>query len=346
MIYLIPIVVLFLISLELILLINSKKIGNAISLVDMPDEIRKFHKNPVPLVGGLILCVTIFLNTIIFFFFDLILLDFQIIFFLITLTIFGIFDDKYNLNANLKLIILTTFFTIFFLLNSNLVVSELRFSSFQYIFNVYEYLVFPFTILCSLLLINSINMLDGKNGLCGLTQIIILFFLTYYIFKYQYYTNQELDFLEGELTFIYLYILYLSLFLIFNLRGKVFLGDSGAYLGSFIIIYLILSIYPKNIFLNCEQIFFLLILPGIDMLRVFAVRIKNKKNPFKADTQHLHHLISKKIRDHTKITILIGSSLFILNLLINLFPKYTLIIFIFSISFYILTIKKLDNHEK
>ena len=64
MIYLITLVVLFLISLELILLINSRKIGNAISLVDIPDKIRKFHKHPVPLVGGLILCVIILLNTI------------------------------------------------------------------------------------------------------------------------------------------------------------------------------------------------------------------------------------------------------------------------------------------
>ena len=82
------------------------------------------------------------------------------------------------------------------------------------------------------------------------------------------------------------------------------------------------------------------------MLRVFAVRIKNKKNPFKADAQHLHHLISKKFREHTKITILIGSSLFILNLLINFVPKYTLLILIFSISFYILIVKKLNYYEK
>ena len=102
-------------------------------------------------------------------------------------------DDKYNLSASLKLVILTIFFITFFLLNSNLLVSELRFSSFRYTLNLYEYLVFPFTILCSVLLINSINMLDGKNGLCGLTQIIILSFLTYYIFKNKYYINQELD---------------------------------------------------------------------------------------------------------------------------------------------------------
>jgi len=70
MIYLITLVVLLLISLELILLINSRKIGNVISLVDIPDKIRKFHKSPVPLVGGLILWVIILLSTIILFFLD------------------------------------------------------------------------------------------------------------------------------------------------------------------------------------------------------------------------------------------------------------------------------------
>ena len=79
MIYLIALVILILNFIESILLINSRKIGNAISLVDIPDKIRKFHKHPVPLVGGLILCVIILLNIIIFF--DLILLDFNIIFF-------------------------------------------------------------------------------------------------------------------------------------------------------------------------------------------------------------------------------------------------------------------------
>ena len=82
------------------------------------------------------------------------------------------------------------------------------------------------------------------------------------------------------------------------------------------------------------------------MLRVFAVRIKNKKNPFTADAQHLHHLISKKFKEHTKITILISTPLFISNLLINLFPKYTLLIFFFFISFYILAVKKLNYYEK
>ena len=344
--FLIFTIIIILISIEFLLLSYSKKIGNAISLVDLPDRIRKFHNTPVPLVGGIILCTVIFLNSISFFFLKVNFLEFEIVFFLVCLTIFGLIDDKYNLNANFKLIFLIFFFTVFFLLNSELLVSKLRFSSFRFELNFYEYLIIPFTVFCCLLLINSINMFDGKNGLCASIQLIILIFLTYYIFKDQYYIYRRLNFFEGELVFIYLYFLYLCTFLIFNIKGKVFLGDSGAYLGSFIIIYLILNVYSKNLFLNCEQIFFLLLVPGIDMLRVFLVRIFNRKNPFEADAQHLHHLISKKIKDHTKITILISSFLFILNLLINLFPKYTLIIFIFSISFYFFTVKKLDNYEK
>ena len=337
--------IIVLISIELLLLNNSKKIGSLISLIDIPDGIRKFHKTPVPLVGGLILCVVIFLNSISFIFLNINYLKFEIILFLVFLTIFGLIDDKYNLNANFKFLFLIIFFTIFFLINNELAVSKLRFSSFRFELNFYEYIIIPFTVLSSLLLINSINMIDGKNGLCASIQIIILIFLTFYIFKHQYHVNGVLNFYEDELVFIYLYFLYLCFFLIFNIKGKVFLGDSGAYLGSFIIIYLILNIYSKNLFLNCEQIFFLLMVPGIDMLRVFLIRILNKKNPFKADAEHLHHLIGRKITSHLKITMVISLALLIPNLLINIFPKFTLVILFFSLSIYILSIKKLYNYE-
>ena len=36
-------------------------------------------------------------------------------------------------------------------------------------------------------------------------------------------------------------------------------------------------------------------LPGIDMLRLFLIRIKNKKNPFSGDRKHLHHFLFKRL---------------------------------------------------
>jgi hypothetical protein len=34
-------------------------------------------------------------------------------------------------------------------------------------------------------------------------------------------------------------------------------------------------------------------IPGIDMFRLFCLRLYNKKNPFKGDLNHLHHLLIK-----------------------------------------------------
>jgi UDP-GlcNAc:undecaprenyl-phosphate GlcNAc-1-phosphate transferase len=36
--------------------------------------------------------------------------------------------------------------------------------------------------------------------------------------------------------------------------------------------------------------------PGLDMLRVFFERVLNKKNPFKADSNHFHHLLLFKCK--------------------------------------------------
>ena len=112
-------------------------------------------------------------------------------------------------------------------------------------------------------------MTDGKNGLCASIQILILTILIYYGFD------------EINNLFEIAYIFFLITFLIFNFRGKVFLGDSGVYLGTFIITNKIFLCYENIINFKIEQIFILLLIPGIDMLRVFIVRLKKINHLFK-----------------------------------------------------------------
>ncbi|MFT4601174.1 MAG: UDP-GlcNAc:undecaprenyl-phosphate GlcNAc-1-phosphate transferase, partial [Arenicella sp.] len=76
--------------------------------------------------------------------------------------------------------------------------------------------------------------------------------------------------------------------------AKVFMGDTGSLaLGLLIVIFGIrLSNYSGESLLPFEIIFFpLLALPVIDTLRVMSWRMKLKKNPFKADRTHFHHLL-------------------------------------------------------
>ena len=50
------------------------------------------------------------------------------------------------------------------------------------------------------------------------------------------------------------------------------------------------------------------------MLRVFIIRIYNKKNPFKADNNHFHHLLLKKFKSKT-INIIVSMLIIIPNLI-------------------------------
>jgi hypothetical protein len=68
------------------------------------------------------------------------------------------------------------------------------------------------------------------------------------------------------------------------------MGDGGVYLLSYVISYIFIKSYNKNLFI-ADEIFFIMLLPGFDMFRVFLLRLINGKNPFKPDRSHLHHLL-------------------------------------------------------
>jgi UDP-GlcNAc:undecaprenyl-phosphate GlcNAc-1-phosphate transferase len=84
-------------------------------------------------------------------------------------------------------------------------------------------------------------------------------------------------------------------------------------------------------------------LPGVDMLRVFLIRIIKKKNPFSPDRIHLHHLLVAQ--GLNKINILTLFSLLILTPILisfftNLKPIY---IILFNFLFYTILIFKLKK---
>ena len=113
----------------------------------------------------------------------------------------------------------------------------------------------PFTMLCFLLYINAINMFDGIN--------LQSFSYIFFIFVY---------FLINKIFFIFLLMLFVPLIIFgyLNYRNRSFFGDSGCYLISVIIGSLFISSYNLNKIETADTIFLLMILPGIDMLRLFT----------------------------------------------------------------------------
>ena len=87
-------------------------------------------------------------------------------------------------------------------------------------------------------------------------------------------------------------------------------------------------------------------IPGFDMLRLFIVRILNKKNPFTSDLDHLHHWLIKKFSLSMSLFVYF-TSVTIPLFLYNFFNIPALLIILISVTFYIILLiflKKSTQH--
>ena len=87
----------------------------------------------------------------------------------------------------------------------------------------------------------------------------------------------------------------------------------------------------------CEEIFLLMLIPGIDMFRLFINRIIKGKNPFLSDNQHLHHLYLNKFSQNLTVFI-IQLHIFIPILIFNLYNSVIIVILFVSIFVYLISI--------
>ena len=142
----------------------------------------------------------------------------------------------------------------------------------------------PITIFWLLLITNAFNLIDGIDGLAGGIAITALFIFLGIFLWYQ----------TPALALPIVWMLgILSGFLVFNFYpARIFLGDSGSLLIGFWIGALTLNTpfqTPKGF-----QIIPLMLILGIPLLDTglaFFRRILARKNPFNADKRHLHHLL-------------------------------------------------------
>ena len=308
--------IIFFIIFNFFLVVNFKHITIFHINIDKPDKKRKFHKKPMPLAGGIL----IFINILIYTFFSLFFSDFldQKIFlnsknfsnFIIIASIIfliGFYDDKLNIRSNIKFFLLMI--VIFFLLqmDKNFIISQLNFSFSNTKINLNEYSI-PFTIFAYLVFLNSFNMFDGINLQSGIYTLIILI---------------SISILYVESNFIKILIISLLSFLYLNYKNLSFLGDSGTLLNSFIISCIFILLYNLKKIAYADDIAIFMLIPGLDLIRLFITRITNKKNPLNPDRNHLHHLLLIKYSEQKSLIII--SILIMLPILLNIFKFNNLI---------------------
>lgn len=333
------IIILNLFSLLLIFYLNNNriKISQYTKLIDKPDLIRKFHSKDTPLLGG----IMIFSNFILLNIYILLVENFTktdlIIFFTCALCfIVGLIDDSKNLDYKYKFLSLFIIFSLSLSMDPNLQIKEIYSSTLNKSFYLKEFSI-PFTILCLLLLINALNLIDGIDGLCLLVSIVIISWIIIAFQNFQFY----------HITIL------ISLFYItfLNLKKKIFLGDSGSIFLSCLIGFYLINGYNLEIVkvnFGVENIFIVLMLPGLDMLRVFLIRIFGKRNPFKPDRIHLHHLLIN-LKFNNKKILIIFSVLILIPLILNILTSISslniifLYIIFYALIIYIIEIKSIKK---
>jgi len=314
---------LFLINLFIIFFFFSP-IANVLNCYDHPNNLRKIHKKKIAKVGGFYIIV----NIIIFYAissYSMIILkeDFFFIIGCILFFLLGYFDDKHDFNAYLKFFFQIIFLFLLVMFNKNFSIHNFYIAFVDKKILLGQFYIF-FTILCCLLFINAFNMLDGINLSAGIYSLLL------FVFLYLHQNNIIFIVLMSSIIF----------FLIKNYQNKLFLGNNGSYLLGFILSFFFINLNSTKV-ISVEEIFLAMIIPGFDMLRLYVQRIYNKKNPFKADLNHLHHLLLKKFSYNKAINylLLILSLPIFLNFFVNSSKKIYLIGFI--IFFYFIVIAHL-----
>jgi UDP-GlcNAc:undecaprenyl-phosphate GlcNAc-1-phosphate transferase len=137
-----------------------------------------------------------------------------------------------------------------------------------------------------------------------------------------------------------LFLIPCFFFMLMNYKNFLFMGNSGTLMLSFIFSVLFIHFYNNKIVFNyCEEIFLIMLIPGIDMLRVFITRIVKKKNPFNADREHIHHLLSKILLSNNKVQLVIFFANFLTISLVyfkvDLLLSFFIVVFIYiTLIFY------------
>jgi UDP-N-acetylmuramyl pentapeptide phosphotransferase/UDP-N-acetylglucosamine-1-phosphate transferase len=270
-------------------------------LFDEPDNLRKTHIRKTPTLGG----VAIFAGLIISFslaqelhnLFDIkyMIPALMILFFA------GVKDDVIELTAAKKFAaqFLSAFLIVY--------LGNIKINSFYGMFGLQEIpfaVAVVFTILVIVTIINCYNLIDGIDGLAGSQGMLsAIAFGSWFVLA----GHWSLAFLAFALAGSLLGFLY------FNWSpAKIFMGDTGAMLIGFILSMLAIHFIELNK-ANLDMTHYwvhaspavaigFMAIPIFDMLRVFIIRIIQRRSPFRADRTHMHHILMDLGLSHRQVS--------------------------------------------
>ena len=258
-----------------------KWLAKRIGAIDVPKDARRVHKQPIPRLGGLAIFIGFILSVVL-------LADINsqirgILIGSVIIVIIGVIDDIVPLKALLKLFIqiLAALVAVYHGVMIEAFSNPLVFSASEYIF--LHSLSIPITVIWIVAITNSVNLIDGLDGLAvGVSTISAVVMLVISLMASE---DPNVALIMAALTGACLG------FMPYNFNpAKIFMGDTGALLLGYILATMsILGLFKFYAVVSFAAPFLVLALPLFDTSFAFMRRLLHGKNPMSPDRGHFHH---------------------------------------------------------
>lgn len=288
------------------------KIAKKKGFLDVPKDERRVHKKPIPVGGGIAMVISVSLLMVYY-----LPINKNLIMVLIAsliIAISGLYDDKEGLSPKLK-------FLFQILAAVILIIGGMKIEFFTNPFDSHDALLIlnilsiPVTIFWVCGITNTINLIDGLDGLAsGVSMIcaISMFFITYKMGRY-------------DVSLVCALVAGACLgFLPFNFNpAKIFMGDTGALYLGFMLSYISISGFLKQAAIL--MIFVPVLILGVPVFDTAFAMVRRKlsgKSMVEADKGHLHHRLLKMGLNQRQTVVILYSISAIFGVLANLISRF------------------------
>jgi len=257
-----------------------KEFAHRVGAIDVPADARRVHDHPIPRLGGLAIFLGFILSVVLFAEVNLQMRG--ILLGAVLVVIIGVIDDIVPLPAWLKFIIqiAAALIAVFHGVRIEIISNPNIFSSAEYL--IFGALSVPITVIWIVAVTNSVNLIDGLDGLAvgvstiaAVTMLIIAFLVS-----------------DGNVAIVLAALAGACIgFMPYNLNpAKIFMGDTGALLLGYVLATVsVVGLFKFYAVISFVVPFIVLGLPIFDTAFAFFRRLLHGENPMKPDRKHFHH---------------------------------------------------------
>ena len=292
--------IIFIVSFVIALFMTPISMGLAhrFRIMDVPEDGRRMHNRAIPSFGGLAIFVATMIVFLIFIVkynhIPAIMLGGTIMFAL------GVLDDKKNLPAYVKFLVQLATAILMYALGIRFEFIHNYFG--EGVFHISSAADFIITVIWIVGITNSINLIDGIDGLAAGTVVINALCMAYIVSN----DGQMMGRVAATMAFVAMSGACLG-FLPFNFSpAKTFMGDSGAlFLGFMIATLSTIGRLKSSAAITMIVPIFVLALPLFDTAFAILRRTFSKSSIMEADKKHLHLVLMASGYGHRRAVIML-----------------------------------------